>query len=241
MAWFKDWFNSPYYHILYGSRDEAEANQFIQNIADLLQFKKGELALDLACGKGRHSRELASHSLNVYGIDLSEESIKAASQMSSENLQFEIHDMRKVFKKNYFDYVFNLFTSFGYFPNIEDNLMTLRAVRENLKEDGIFVQDYFNAPCVISRLIPSHQQTIDGITFHIEKRIADHKIYKSIQFSHLGEDYEFTEEVSLFTLADFEAMYKSCGLIIKAVYGDYELQPFNPDNSGRIVLISTPI
>ena len=112
MAWFKDWFNSPYYHILYGSRNEAEANRFIQNIANLLQFKKDELALDLACGKGRHSRELASHALNVYGIDLSEESIKAASKLSCHNLQFEIHDMRKVYKQNYFDYVFNLFTSF---------------------------------------------------------------------------------------------------------------------------------
>lgn len=240
MAWFKDWFNSPYYHILYGKRNDAEANLFIKNIAELLQFNKNEQALDLACGKGRHSKELAEYSLIVTGVDLSEESIKEARQFETDNLTFDVHDMRKVYKKNYFDYVFNIFTSFGYFHNQEDNILTLKAVKANLKPGGVFIQDYFNVKCVEKELVPSAQKTVDGIHFSIEKKIIDKRVIKNIRFIDKGKNYHFTEEVNLFTLDDFKKMYEISGLKITAIYGDYELSKFNPEESNRIILISNP-
>ena len=54
MSWFINWFDSPYYHILYKNRDEKEAEFFIENLVQYLNLKKRSKLLDIACGKGRH-------------------------------------------------------------------------------------------------------------------------------------------------------------------------------------------
>src|SRR5436190_18774056 len=102
--WFKDWFNSPYYHQLYFNRDEHEASAFINKLIDHLQPPVGSKMLDVACGKGRHSLQLATKGFDVTGIDLSEDSIREALQYESETLHFYQHDMRREFWINYFDH-----------------------------------------------------------------------------------------------------------------------------------------
>ena len=83
--------------------------------SDHLQPGPVTAMLDVACGKGRHSRFLAEKGYDVTGIDLSEYSIGEALKYEAENLHFYRHDMRLPFWINYFDYAFNFFTSFGYF------------------------------------------------------------------------------------------------------------------------------
>ena len=63
--WFAEWFNTEYYHILYKDRDEDEANRFISNLLSFLSIPKKSKLLDLACGKGRHSKILNSFSYDV--------------------------------------------------------------------------------------------------------------------------------------------------------------------------------
>ena len=114
-TWFKDWFNSPYYHNLYFKRDENEAAAFIDNLVNYLSPAPGSKMLDVACGRGRHSIQLAAKGFDVTGIDLSEDSINYALQFEKDNLHFYQHDMRLPFRINYYDFAFNFFTSFGYF------------------------------------------------------------------------------------------------------------------------------
>src|SRR5687768_10522825 len=99
-TWFKDWFNSPYYHQLYFKRDESEAAAFINKLIDHLQPVTGAEMLDVACGKGRHSIQLASKGFKVTGIDLSEDSIREAKEFEEPNLEFFVHDMRLPFRIN---------------------------------------------------------------------------------------------------------------------------------------------
>ena len=54
--WFKDWFDSPYYHVLYKSRSDDEAKIFIDNLVGHLKFKEDFKFCDMACGRGRHSK-----------------------------------------------------------------------------------------------------------------------------------------------------------------------------------------
>ena len=246
MDWYKDWFNSKYYHILYGKRNEAEAEAMLSKICNLLDCKQNEKALDLGCGKGRHSKYLASLGLKVWGTDLSENSVECAKTFANDNLHFEVQDMRKVYKTNFFDYVFNLFTSFGYFENFSDNLETLKAVKTNLKTEGIFIQDYLNAEIIKSNLKEYEDIEIDGILFKIRKKIItgeyeeSEMIVKSINFTADDMYFHFEEKVNLFTLSDFEAMYSMVDLDILNVYGNYNFDQFNPENSERLILISRP-
>ncbi|MGZ8516463.1 MAG: class I SAM-dependent methyltransferase, partial [Chitinophagaceae bacterium] len=76
--WYKDWFNSPFYHKLYLERDDKEADAFIDQLIQYLNPEAGSRMLDVACGKGRHSRKLASLGFTVTGIDVSKDSIAYA-------------------------------------------------------------------------------------------------------------------------------------------------------------------
>lgn len=241
MPWYKEWFNSPYYHTLYGKRDGSEAESLVANLLDFLRPDSKSVFLDLACGQGRHARQIAQKGFETWGIDLSPENIEAAKSSSLNNLRFEIHDMRQVFKDNYFDFVFNLFTSFGYFDSDEDSLQTLESVRKDLKSHGIFVQDYFNTGKVMQSLVPHENKTVDGIHFEIDKHISEKKVFKSIKFHDHGVDYRYCEQVSLYDLEDFKAMYKKVGFELLHCFGDYNLNPYDEMLSDRLILISKKI
>jgi SAM-dependent methyltransferase len=112
--WYTSWFDSPYYHILYKNRDDKEAGLFMKNLTSFLNLSTSSKILDLACGKGRHSKYLNQLGYHVTGIDLSPQSIVYAKQFENDKLFFEEHDMSLTYPQK-FDAVFNLFTSFGYF------------------------------------------------------------------------------------------------------------------------------
>ena len=249
--WFASWFDSPYYHILYHNHNEQSAKDFIDNLFQKLTPQYAMLKptsaykiLDLACGKGRHSRYMASKGFDVTGTDLSENSIRFARQFESENLSFFQYDMRKHFRINYFDYIFNIFTSFGYFDNDSDNLTALKCVHDGLKDDGTFILDYFNAHWVRQTMVPQYIQTAADIDFHITKHIEDGHIYKTISFevaenkprSPEKTKYHFQEKVRLFSLNEFEQLFKKAGLKIIEKYGDYQLNPFDEQTSNRLII-----
>ena len=131
--WFTSWFDTPYYHILYKERGFDEAHNFMENLTSYLNIPEEAKILDLACGKGRYSVYLNSIGYDVTGLDLSPHSIEHAKQFENETLHFDVHDMSQPYSQQ-FDAVFNLFTSFGYFENEEDNLNTIKAIKANLKE-----------------------------------------------------------------------------------------------------------
>ena len=113
MNWFANWFDSPYYHLLYKNRDDKEAQSFIDNLIYRLKIPKKSTILDVACGKGRHSIYFNKRGMKVEGIDLSHNSINIAKKEENRTLKFSVHDMRKVFKKDAFGIIVNLFTSFN--------------------------------------------------------------------------------------------------------------------------------
>jgi SAM-dependent methyltransferase len=238
-CWFESWFDSPYYHLLYGNRDQQEADNFINRLVDFLQPPAHARVLDLACGKGRHSIALHKKNLEVTGIDLSEKNIQAAKKSETEGLSFFVHDMRFPFMVNYFDYTFNLFTSFGYFSSYRENARVVSSVKSELKKNGIFVIDFLNAAMVKKYVEKTNSGTMEagGITFHWKKRIENEIVLKDISFEAENKKFTFTENVQLLTLPDFEKMLAPC-FTIEHIFGDYNLGKFDEENSPRLILIA---
>lgn len=235
--WFQNWFNSPYYHILYHHRDDEEAEYFIDNLCSLLKPKPECRLLDIACGRGRHAVYLNKKGYDVTGIDLSFSSVNYAKQFENEKLHFYVHDMRYLFYINYFDIAFNLFTSFGYFDSEKDHVNSLKTFRKSLKKDGLLVLDYFNSQQIIKNLNHQEVKHVEGIDFNIQKKVLDGKIIKSIIFEHRNKEYAFKEEVKAFSYADFERMFASSGFQIVDHYGSYSLDPFDELKSDRLIFI----
>lgn len=235
--WYKDWFNSPYYHVLYKNRDDKEAAAFISQLIENLHINLSHKVWDLACGKGRHSVYLNSKGIQVIGTDLAENSIEEALKSANERLEFFVHDMRTPFRINYFDFVFNLFTSIGYFDRPQDTYKVFQNVAQALKPDGCFVLDFFNCKKVTDTLVPHEIKTIEGIRFEIFKKVEDGKIVKRIEFDDRGETYFFEEKVALLNKENFTDMAVKAGLSLQSVFGDYHLNSFDADTSERLILI----
>ncbi len=237
MSWFANWFDSEYYHTLYKNRDKKEAEFFIQNLVQYLNFQKKRKLLDIACGKGRHATYFNSLGFDVVGIDLSSNSITTAKKYKNETLQFFKHDMREVYQENEFDVVTNLFTSFGYFEKDEDEQKAINAMASNLKEEGLLVIDFMNAKKVITNLVASEQKIIDDITFDINRKIVDQYIIKDIRISDSKIHHHFQEKVKALTLIDFSEFITHARLKIIDIFGNYKLEEFNAQTSDRLILI----
>jgi len=235
-TWYASWFDTPYYHILYKDRDHEEAQLFIDNLNQYLNLPEDAKVLDLACGRGRHSVYLNKLGHQVVGADLSANSIAYAKQFENKTLKFEVHDMRKPFDEK-FDTILNLFTSFGYFPDEEDNMTTLKAIQSSLTEYGLAVMDFMNAEKVVKNLVPSEIKTVEGIDFHITRKYENGFIYKNIKFEDKGESFDFTERVRALTLEDFETMMEKADIYLLEIFGNYKLQKFHNQESDRLIMI----
>jgi SAM-dependent methyltransferase len=236
--WFEAWFDSPFYHILYKSRDEQEARQSLDNLLAAMDLHPGASILDLACGKGRHSRFLAEKGYRVTGIDISESSIAFARQFETVHLEFYQHDMRQPFRTNYFDGIINMFTSFGYFKTDAEHFQALRRIAQNLKPGGIFLLDYFNSLWIRTHLVAAETKTVDGVAFDLKKYIQGGHVYKTVTFEQDGALQTYSEAVRLFELADFQRLFNATGLTIHKTLGDYDLTAFDAARSPRLILVA---
>ena len=239
-TWFKDWFNSPYYHQLYFNRDEHEAAAFIDKLIDYLKPATGSIMLDVACGKGRHSIQLAGKGFDFTGIDLSDDSINEALKSEAENLHFYRHDMRLPFWINYFDYAFNFFTSFGYFKTRRENDSAIRTIAQAIKPGGCFVMDFLNVHYAEDHLVHHSEKEIDGVNFIITKWYDETHFYKKIiiEDEAMEEPMIYTEKVAKFSLGDFTEMFAYQGMQIQEVFGDYNFANYDVRKTPRLIMIA---
>lgn len=239
-SWYKDWFNSPFYHRLYFERDEKEAEAFIHQMIRHLNPVPGSRMLDVACGKGRHSKILASLNFDVTGFDLSPDSIAWAKQFAHDRLRFFIHDMRLPFYSNYFDYAFNFFTSFGYFKTRREHDAAIRTIAKSLKPGGYCMLDYLNGHYAEQHLVHNEIKEISGTRYEIHRWDNDEHFFKRIVITDpaLLQPQEFTEEIAKFSLGDFNDMFSYQGLQIQEVFGDYQLHPYDVKKTPRLIMIA---
>jgi len=237
--WFDEWFDSPYYHILYKHRDYEEAKDFLDTLIGYFKIKPGHKVLDLACGKGRHSIYLNEKGFDVVGVDLSEQNIEHAKQFENEHLKFDTHDMRNVYTESEFDFVLNMFTSFGYFDSEKENEEAIGAAAKSIKDGGFLLIDFLNPYRVINNLVPEEIKNIEGIEFDITRSLSDDGyIVKNIHFSDKGKEYNFQERVKAIRRIEFLDYFRKAGLKLVATFGDYQLNGYEPETSERMIFVT---
>lgn len=235
-CWFESWFDSHYYHILYKHRDHREAEKFLSLLIEHCGITGGTV-WDMACGKGRHARYLAARGLDVIASDLSEASIEEATAYCTQNLQFFVHDMRMPIRINYFDYVMNLFTSFGYFESDRENRHVITSAFKALKPGGTFILDFLNPARVKNDLVPEQYIESEGINFTIRKQIIDNLVLKKIEVSDGDCTPVYEEKVKLYEPHQLELMLKESGFTVSQIFGGYHLEEFN-NESERMIFIA---
>jgi len=240
--WFEEWFDSPLYEKLYAHRDEKEAEVLADLIASKLSPENYNPLLDLGCGRGRHSIKLAQRGFEVTGVDLSPRAISQArnkaEKLGIDSIQFTEGDMREPLDLT-FNTIVNLFTTFGYFEQDSQNRAVLDSVSTMLNPDGIFVLDFLNAYAVKKSIIPRDEGSIDGKTFTISREIKKDMVHKTITFTNgHNESKKFEEQVKLYDKNWFEEELAKRNFSIKHMYGSYDGEQFNPENSPRLIIFA---
>ena len=231
-----NWFDTPYYKLLYRNRNEDEARLFIDNILKKINIEPNSKILDLACGTGRHSIYLSKKGFDVVGIDKSKKNILTAKKNENEKLIFFQQEMTKDINIQ-FNAIFNFFTSFGYVDH-KYNYNTIENISKNLKKGGLFIIDFLNQKIVRKNIVEYEEKNIENINFNIHRYIENNYIFKEISFEHNETKYNFKEKVMLLDLEDFENYFNKNNLKIIDIYGNYKLSSFDINKSPRLILIS---
>jgi SAM-dependent methyltransferase len=234
--WFRDWFGEEYL-ALYPHRDEAEAEKAVGLYLNTVP--PGDVrVLDLACGAGRHLRELRRVGVQAVGLDLSAVLLREVRK-SDPNLSIVRGDMRDLpFADSSFGGLTSFFTSFGYFGTVEEDRVVIDQIRRVLSKGGTFMLDFFNARRVRAELVPRDIKWFGARRVTQTRSIVGDMVVKRIVIDAGASSEsvrEFEERVRLYEPSHLESMLREQGLDAEHRFGDYVGSVFT-DDSERLIL-----
>lgn len=224
-----------------------ETKKQVDFLIRTMKLKGNEKILDLACGFGRHSLELARRGFTVTGVDITREYVEdAARQAEMENLpaKFWHMDIRDVDFKEEFDVVLNMADgAVGYLENEEENLKIFDVVARSLRPCGKHVMDIMNAdyadthfPC---NLWDSGENgiTLSKFEWNKESKIM---LYGQNDFA-FGDiltvpTFEKGDPIRLYHRREIEAIMKRNGMTVKQVFSDFDGNPGSCNGIQMIVV-----
>lgn len=239
--WFERWFGEEYLE-LYPHRDSGEARRGVQTVLAATGTAPGSLALDLACGAGRHVEALRARGVEAFGLDLSEALLRRARERA---LPVFRADMRSIpLRTGALALVTSFFTSFGYFDDPGDDMRVLAEVRRVLALGGAFAFDYLNAYRVRRELRPRDEREVNGRRVVQMRRLTEEGrvVEKDIEIHgpQPGTVRTFHERVRLYTPVEVEALFAASGLELRHEFGDYDGSALT-EHSPRVLLIGVAV
>lgn len=204
----------------------------VDKIIKLLEITPGIHILDLGCGVGRHSLELARRGFKVTGIDRTESYIKhAREQADNEKLDVEFvrSDMRTFCRPGAFDAVINLFTTFGYFEDIEDDRKVIRNVIVSLKPGGIFLIDTIGKEVLAKIFQKRTWAEHDGVLVLQEHNLSRNWSWMQNRWIMLRNNERIEHSVShrLYAGSEMAALFSDSGFSRVDIYGDLDGHPYD--------------
>ena len=228
-----------------------DTNRQADFLIEKLGLKSGAKILDLACGFGRHSLELARRGFDVTGVDITPDYIDFAKKTAEKeklNAHFICSDIRKVDFENEFDAVLNMADgAVGYLENDEENLKIFKVVSRALKSGGKHFMDIMNAdyadshfPC---KLWDAGEKclTLSNFEWNSETRIL---LYGQLDYPY-GEPLpkpEMTEgnPIRLYSLGEVEKIFSSLGMKVRESYSDFSGKP-SSENGIQLMVCSEKV
>ena len=208
--------------------------------------------LDIACGTGGPTIELAKRGFNVMGVDVSPAMIEIARRKAAEagvDVRFEVMDMRRLKFEEEFDAVTCFFTSINYNVEEGDLERTMKGVYKALRRGGVFLADAPNpyraerwlrgVPSIwrvdrgrVSVLVIDsvYMSTVPGlIDWNRTLLVSDEGEVKIIADKHLLRAY---------TANELKLYARTAGFRRARIYGDTRLTEEEPRDARRLFLVA---
>jgi SAM-dependent methyltransferase len=237
--WFADdSFWETFYPAMFpAERFEATPAQVDQMLA-LTKFD-GKDVLDLCCGPGRHSAELAARGFNVTGVDRSPFLLAKARERRS-GVEWVHDDMRNFVRPGCYDLAINMFTSFGYFEDKEDDLRVLRNIHTSLRDGGVFLIDVIGKEHLAKVFRPAAAFTTpDGTTLVQRHEIFDDwtRIRNEWILVEGERAKRFAFHHTVYSAQELKDRIRAAGFGDVSVYGDLEGREYGTD-ARRLVAVA---
>ncbi|HIJ65640.1 MAG TPA: class I SAM-dependent methyltransferase [Candidatus Hydrogenedentes bacterium] len=225
-------------------------------VIEALELRGSERVLDLACGFGRHTLELARRGYAVVGVDITAEYIDHGHARASEeglSAEFICMDVLDVTFREEFDVVLNMADgAIGYFSTEEENLKLFDVIADALKVGGKHVMGVCSAGHAIKHFPKRHweagSRSLSLADFHWNADTA-RMIYKGrvLKFGEVLEPFsnEFPDDgdagIRLYTLEELDGILQQRGLAIMAAYGAYDTAVSASDDQLMLVVCSQKV
>jgi len=245
MAWWETVFDDRYLR-LWGPLASPEATeQQVEGIITYLGVEPGASILDLACGYGRIAIPLAQRGFRVTGLDLSETLLgQARANAARAGVEVDWHqgDMREIPWEGAFDAVINVFSSFGYFTDEEENRRVLEGVTRALKPGGRFLIDVINRDWQVRQDLQRRWfeagdlfVLADPWLDPVEGRAGE--VWRWLE----GGQWQTLEfDVRIYTATELKALIEAARLRWITVYGGWAGDEFGPQSRRIIALAEKP-
>jgi SAM-dependent methyltransferase len=228
------------YPILFSQRRLANTLTEVDDIISLLRVSAGARILDLCCGMGRHSLEFARRGFSVTGVDRTPFYLKKAiksARTEGLNVEFILDDMREFRRTDTFDAVMNLFTSFGYFEDAEDDRQVLKNVFCSLKSGGLLLLEMMGKEVLARIFLERGWREEDGIIILEERKLNRDWSWIDNRWIMLKGDRRKEHRVShrLYSAAELSSLLHETGFGAIEVFGGLDGSPY--DHTARRLIV----
>jgi len=240
--WFEDEsFWREMYLFIFSEERFRLAEEQIEKVLALVGYKEGAV-LDLCCGPGRHSLALARRGIQVTGVDRSEFLLSKAEAEAAKldlEIEFVLDDMRQFVRSNHFSLALNMFTSFGYFDDKEDDLKVLRNAYQSLEAGGSMLIDIFGKePLAMKYQATNSTQLADGVLLIERNEICEDwtRCRNEWVLVKGATARRFNFQTRLYSGQEMKDMFRRAGFEEVAVFGDLDGNEYGV-NANRLIAI----
>ncbi|KPJ59525.1 MAG: hypothetical protein AMJ46_10950 [Latescibacteria bacterium DG_63] len=226
--------------VLFSEKRWAVTEEEVAGIIKLTSLEPGERVLDLCCGPGRHSLELARRGFVVTGVDRTLpylERARAATEKEGLSVEFVHEDMRNFCRPGAFDVAMNYYTSFGYFRDKSENEKVLKNLFSSLRPGGRLLLELMGRE-VLARIFRERDWLErDGVFLLEERKVEDNWTWidnRWIVFKD-GKKKEFSLTLRLYSAVDLSSILESVGFEETKSYGDIAGSPYD-HTAKRLIL-----
>lgn len=211
-------------------------------LIDVLELPSGARVLDCPCGQGRHAHLLAEAGFDVDALDYSKHLLEIAKKRgTSRTLRYTQGDMRKLPAKwsGRFDAVVNLFTSFGFFDNPQDDLKVLEQFARVLKPGGVLVWHGGARDGVMAKFLTRDWwSTADGTVFGQERSFDPLSGFLEITSTWRGPkgDGERTHRIRLYSASELASRMRDVGLVVEQAFDSWTTRELTRKSSEMLLL-----
>lgn len=240
--WYEEFFHGLALDLWRKAVTEEQTRTEADFIAAILDLPTGARILDVPCGNGRHSIELAKRGCRMTGVDLSEEFIAEARQtaaLGGLNIDWIHTDMRHVNTLAAFDGAFCYGNSFGYMEH-EETLKFLEAVSRCLQPGARFILETgFAAESLLPALPGKRWYRLDNLFQLSEAEYDPGKSQLHVHYTFIRDSViqTGTARYSLYTIAEFKRMFSACGFAVRDLYSSTKKEPYQLGN-GRLLIVA---